>query len=284
MNKEQLNEAIQQGRIEVRLKPTRVESAQEWHTPKVTGDVVDVVDDYEWRIKEPAMFAVLYVVYWINRKEEQCFTAFESRTRAKRSMDKLRGTGGNRAITMEDYYFHAVIAQPAPPHIVEEPTYRDLAVGEVIEMGDQFYSLLRKEWVPVISGECDHKVPTTHQHSYRRPLEPAPTEPEVGPGYIMLRADEVIRQGDEVRGKNSRYPTIWSPAGNIGGTPNDFNLKYRRYLGPAMVDPGVGYRILKPGETVGARDEWWEEGFKKWLTTDREGAFVGDHRTYRRAV
>jgi len=110
---------------------------------------------------------------------------------------------------------------PTPPHTgidsaFDEPLkYRELENGEIIQEGDEWE--FRGKWE---SGSHCKGCPIDKRFSWRRPIT-TPAEPE----YRMLRADEIVQDGDEFFEYDSRN---WRGTWNIGLDVGSYVGRYRR--------------------------------------------------------
>lgn len=88
--------------------------------------------------------------------------------------------------------------EPLPP-VVPEVLYRDLAIGEVIRQGDQYWLFGRGPWEDVRPNMTGSPVKKYHAN-HRRPVRVQ------SPGWRYLDAGETVQAGDETE---YSVPPIW---------------------------------------------------------------------------
>jgi hypothetical protein len=155
----------------------------------------------------------------------------------------------------------------------EEPVYRTLAVGEVIEEGDTFFCEATQTWFETGDAGrvvCDDPKELKYrrkvglpsevvldpklQHAKDRGVEP-------GEGYRLLTSNELLLPTDEFWfSTNKSWEGTFSANGKrFAGWSKDI---YRRAVDlapptkPIGDSPGEGYRWLAQGEAIGSEDEF----------------------------
>lgn len=170
------------------------------------------------------------------------------------------------------------------------PGYRFLRAGEITLEGDEFEHS-PGEWLPVSMsiGTAVSEFDETNRLLRRKeptPIGQVTPDPDApafnpGPGYRLLKAGELIEEGDEYRDSSEdRWETSWA----VGDALHSENEGvYRRKVAPS-IDPGPGYRLLTAHEPVEEGDEFFHHD--AWLPT-----LNGGHGTaglfeypYRRSV
>jgi len=114
-----------------------------------------------------------------------------------------------------------------------------------------------------------------------------------GDGWRYLRHDETVREGDEFL-DTSAMSFGWKPTRDAGEKAGP-GMFYRRRVAPGVdpgekhvpeIDPGKGWRLVKPDEILREGDEWLDTtGKTRWVPTASVGRVLPfASMTYRRRV
>jgi hypothetical protein len=124
------------------------------------------------------------------------------------------------------------------------------------------------------------------------------TLPACDPGYRYLNKGEIVQEGDEcvstyclIRGGDSFGSVSVSIGVAVGTEYTDLTFRRKVEVKPvkkpakSRIRPGKGYRMLKIGETIQDKDQYFDTIVKKWRDTSFEGSKVAKASDkYRRKV
>jgi hypothetical protein len=171
-----------------------------------------------------------------------------------------------------------------------DPGYRYLNKGEIVQEGDECvstYCLIRGgDSFGSVSVSIGVAVGTEYTDlTFRRKVEVKPDHVLVPVGWRLLTDGETVKKGDLYL--NNRHQTYWevvdSSAGGIVGTNTATQYKYctpeevkpieKPVKKPSKkrIRPGKGYRMLKIGETIQDKDQYFDTIAKGWRDTSFQG-------------
>jgi len=142
------------------------------------------------------------------------------------------------------------------PTTLPDVNFRALSLGDVIDVGDQFYDHVNAKWVVVNNDQAGRKIGMSHVAQWRRQVHSFigggcgyngtievsdhdfaadGTDEITGPQWRDLERGEIIQKGDEWQVKATGK---WHPAQNVGLPFKAFPRYRRKVEEPAVVKLG----------------------------------------------
>jgi len=158
--------------------------------------------------------------------------------------------------------------------------YRLLVPGDAVIKGDQIFMPRDQEWRDALLVGSIVKSAL-----FRRRVEP---EIKPGEGYVLLKPGDELRFDDEYWTDN-----YWCCVGSFTGAwTNPACKAVRRKVKPAKpeIQPGEGYRLLEPGETIVKGDEFLNTRSGRWRQVSGsigyvvKSRFSKERHAFRRAI
>jgi len=155
--------------------------------------------------------------------------------------------------------------------------YRELHLDEELQAGDEWdHDGSWNKTNCMGSKVRDARITPVGLLTYRRKMEVV----NPGPGYRLLEVGEHIQEFDEWF-KNGKW--IQTQFGDNEVIKPTDGCSYRRKV-PQGISPGVGYRWVRPGETILPTDECHMGHHARWQKTMRPGEVVESEKIYRRKL